>query len=260
EYRQSMDRGRILFTVTGCAACHSEPLARKLQPENEEREPLKPEESIYSAGSTGPAAKYGLGAIGSKYRPDTLAVYLQNPLKTNPAGRMPNMNLNGTEATDLARYLCRTTDEALDPGMPSIGLKPALIAAEVFAEFGSQPGEYAAFKKLPTDSQWLDLGRRLLVTKGCVNCHAVEASGKALEPLARFPTFDETRKASSKGCLSQPAHPGLAPEYRLTRTEALAVSAFLKDGLSGAGSPAPTHAARVALRRFNCLNCHSKDG
>src|SRR5678816_2453259 len=34
----------------------------------------------------------------------------------------------------------------------------------------------------------------------------------------------------------------------------------LKDGLTGAGTPAPTHAARVALRRFNCLNCHSRDG
>ena len=50
--------------------------------------------------------------------------------------------------------------------------------------------------------------RRLLVTKGCVNCHAVEASGKALEAMAKFPTLDETRKADNKGCLSQPAHLG----------------------------------------------------
>ena len=25
---------------------------------------------------------------------------------TNPAGRMPNMNLNQQEATDIARFLC----------------------------------------------------------------------------------------------------------------------------------------------------------
>ena len=29
---------------------------------------------------------------------------------------------------------------------------------------------------------------------------------------------------------------------------------------TGAGAPAPTHTARLALRRFNCLNCHSRDG
>ena len=34
----------------------------------------------------------------------------------------------------------------------------------------------------------------------------------------------------------------------------------MKEDLTGAGSPAPTHAARAALRRFNCLNCHTKDG
>src|SRR5262249_56734250 len=38
------------------------------------------------------------------------------------------------------------------------------------------------------------------------------------------------------------------------------LAVFLKDGLTGAASPAPTHAARAAIRRFNCLNCHSKDG
>src|SRR5205823_489334 len=53
---------------------------------------------------------------------------------------------------------------------------------------------------------------------------------------------------------------GKAPEYKLDANGSAAVAAFLKDGLTGAGSPAPAYSARVALRRFNCLNCHSRDG
>ena len=48
--------------------------------------------------------------------------------------------------------------------------------------------------------------------------------------------------------------------FNLDKKENAAVAAFLKDGLIGAGSPAPTYSARVALRRFGCLNCHSRDG
>ncbi|HXD88902.1 MAG TPA: hypothetical protein VN641_20600, partial [Urbifossiella sp.] len=76
EYRASMDRGRVLFTVAGCAACHTETKAKKADPDDD-KEPLKPEDSFYSAGTSGPAAKYALGALGSKFRPDTLAAYLQ---------------------------------------------------------------------------------------------------------------------------------------------------------------------------------------
>src|SRR5262249_22131418 len=103
--RQSFERGRVLYTVAGCAACHQE---AKPKPKNEEddREPLKPEDYIHGLGTaSGPAAKYLLGAVGSKTRPEPLAAYLQNPLKTNPVGRMPQMNLSPQEATDIARYL-----------------------------------------------------------------------------------------------------------------------------------------------------------
>src|SRR5262249_23687196 len=150
DYRQSMNRGKVLFTVTGCAACHSEPAAQKAARNDEdEKDPLRPEDSFHAAGTpNGPAAKYTLGAVGSKYRPDTLAAFLQNPLKTPPSGRMPNMNLSGQEATDLARYLCRLTDETFGPSMPTAPwwLKPSRIAEKVFAD-----SDALAFKFLSAD-------------------------------------------------------------------------------------------------------------
>jgi len=263
DYKSGMEKGRVLFTVAGCAACHADPLPKKAaRGDEEEKDPLLPEDSIYAAGTAaGPTAKYALGALGSKYTVATLAAYLQDPIKVNPAGRMPHMVLSGTEATDIARYLARVTDETIDPTMPDgKGLIPSTIAAAVYEATEAKADEAAAFQKLPADLQWVDLGRKLVVTKGCVNCHAVEPGGKALAPAAKLPTLADIKKAGVKACLSDEAHAGKSPEYKLTRPEILAVAAFLKDGLDGAGSPAPTHAARLNLRRFNCLNCHSKDG
>jgi cbb3-type cytochrome oxidase cytochrome c subunit len=264
SYRQSMEKGRVLFTVSGCAACHTEPQPKKkaAPADEDEKPPLRPEDYVYGAGTAaGPASKYALGALGSKYTPVALAAFLQDPLKVNPAGRMPHMTLSGVEAQDLARYLCRVTDETFEPAMPPVpkGLKPALIAAPVYKAFGAKPADVTAFEKLAADTQWIDLGRKLLVTKGCVNCHAVEPGGKALAPAAAFPTLADVKKAGH-GCLAPKPAAGTVPAYKLDATETAAIAAFLKDGLTGAGSPAPTHAARLALRRFNCLNCHSKDG
>src|SRR5690606_37070454 len=105
--RQSMERGRVLYHVTGCAACHNDPLPQKKKDDEDDKEAISPADSIYGLNTlAGPTAKYNLGELGSKFRPETLASYLQDPLKYHPSGRMPKMNLNQQEATDIARYLC----------------------------------------------------------------------------------------------------------------------------------------------------------
>ena len=54
DVKQSIERGRVLYTVAGCAACHQE---AKPKPKNEEdeREPLKPEDYFFSVGTSEPA-------------------------------------------------------------------------------------------------------------------------------------------------------------------------------------------------------------
>ncbi|MBA4063362.1 MAG: hypothetical protein C0501_06550 [Isosphaera sp.] len=244
DVKQSLDRGRVLYTVTGCAACHEQ---AKPKPKNEEddREPRKPEDLVF-----GVPAKYALGAVGSKTRPEPLAAYLQNPLKTAPAGRMPHMQLNAQEATDLARHLCQATDPVVKPGMPAA---PATRPADLLAE------PDAAVARLPADGQWAAVGAKLFFSKGCVNCHSVDPAGKAAEPHP-FATLADVRKAGAKGCVGPKPDPAKVPVYTLAAKDRDAVVAFLKTGLDGAGSPAPAFAARVALKRFNCLNCHSRDG
>ena len=56
--------------------------------------------------------------------------YLQNPLTTDPSGRMPNMLLQDREAQDLARYLCASTDPAIEEQLP-----PAPGEADILAAF-----------------------------------------------------------------------------------------------------------------------------
>jgi mono/diheme cytochrome c family protein len=265
EYRQSMDRGKVLFTVTGCAACHTDPQAKKAARNDEdEKEPLTPEDSFTALGTlSGPTAKYNLGALGSKYRPETLAAFLQNPLKSHTSGRMPNMNLTGNEAQDISRYLCRVGDDNIDPALPTLpnGVTPATIAKKVLNEAAVNQAEIAKYEKLNASAQWNYLGEKLLVVNGCVNCHAIEPGGKKLEALAKMPSLEDIRKADAgKGCLAEKPDLAEVPEYKFDAKEKTAIAAFLKSGLTGAGSPAPSYSARVALRRFNCLNCHSRDG
>ena len=263
DIKQSMDRGRILYSATGCATCHSDPLPKKKM-DDEEKEPLAPADYVYGLGTlSGPTPKYNLGGLGSKFRPETLAAYLQNPLKTNPHGRMPNMNLSAAEATDIARYLCRVPDENVTPdAVPNPKLTALELGKKVYEEhFGAKArDEITALEKLPADKQWAELGRTLSDVKGCINCHTIEVGGKARKPLDAFPSMADIKKAGEKGCIDVRPDAAKVARYPLAPTEREALLAFVKDGFTGAGSPAPAYQSRVALRRFNCLNCHARDG
>lgn len=262
DVRQSTERGRVLYSVTGCATCHQGSIAAEKN-EGEDREPLKPEDHLYSLGTAGPSAKYTLGAVGSKTRFEALATYLQDPLRSNPAGRMPHMNLGPQEATDLARFLCRVTDDSIMPEMPAAPrTRPHDLGKELFAmhQDPAVRNRIAALEKLPIEKQWIELGRTLTEAKGCLNCHTVEVNGKALGPLSTFAGLDTVKSAGTKGCIGESRDAAIVPVYRLKAAEKSALAAFLKSGLNGAGTPATTYQARIALRRFNCLNCHSRDG
>jgi cytochrome c553 len=260
DVKASMEKGRVLYSVTGCTACHNDPLARKKKDEEDEKEPLAPADYLYGTHTlAGPVAKYSLGSLGSKFTPATLAAYLQNPLKTNPHGRMPNMNLSPQDALDIARYLCRTADENVTPDtLPKPKLTPDDLAKTVLAS--ATGGEKKSFAAADLAAQWVQLGSRLVASKGCINCHAIEEKGKPRAALDTFAKLDAVKKAGDKGCLDAKPDAAKVPVYKLDPKERAALAAFLKDGLTGAGSPAPAYQARVALKRFNCLNCHQRDG
>jgi mono/diheme cytochrome c family protein len=174
DAQRSTANGQRLFVTTGCAACHgdklTQPPAKKDDPDEDDKPPpFKPEDSAYAAGTAGPRSLYRLGAPGSKTTPEALAKYLQDPLATNPHGRMPNMSLSDQEAQDLARYLCRQTDEAVGRELPD---EPKLKPADVVAP-GETVVERWRFARMKRSDQWRDVGKKLFTGKGCANCHTV---------------------------------------------------------------------------------------
>lgn len=266
DARRSVRDGERLYVTTGCAACHGEygtgraaKTTAKDDPDADEMPVLRPEDSVYALGTPGPQGQYALGAVGSKWSPESLAKYLQNPPATNPHGRMPNMMLSGQEAHDIARFLCWQTDRALArelPGEPK--LEPTDVAADALKDSDKGAEAVRGLSKRP--DQWKELGKQILTVKGCVNCHAAEPGGAKL-PTVTAPSLNEVRKGgAARGCLAAEPEPGTVPAYKLTDTDRANLAAFLKDGLTGPGSPAPAYHGRVALRRFRCLNCHQRDG
>ena len=228
DIADSVNRGQKLYMTIGCVACHG--------PEKTEKGGDKKE--------SGPAfiaaapAHFPLTGLGGKTTPEKLAEYLQNPTATDPSGRMPHMLLQGPEATDLARYLCQPDKDDVKPGL------------------SDAPG-----KEKLSDAQADDLGKRLVVAKGCVNCHTIAPDGKPLAPSLTLTALEDLGKKKDAGCLADAADKrGKAPAFAFTDADRDALRAFLDDGLKGAGTPAPAYAARETIRQMNCIACHTKDG
>ncbi len=238
--KESIARGGKLYLTAGCATCHGDQLTapptkkKNDDPDAPVEKPFDPLASYYGVGGN-PQAFYTLNHVGSKYRPETLAKFLKDPTATNPHGRMPSMVLTDPEALDIANHLCTVTNDKIDPKMPAAP---------------------------PTDDvkiDWVKMGQTTFAAKGCANCHAVEEKGKAVATTAITPKLADVAKATDKGCLSEKPS-AKAANYSLTAEQRSALQTFLKDGLTGAGSPSPVHTARTAVKRFNCLNCHQRDG
>ncbi|MBV9122566.1 MAG: c-type cytochrome, partial [Planctomycetes bacterium] len=232
ELKTAQEHGRQLFTSTGCMACHREKGdARKEKPSP-------------AAWETERLRLFPLKGLGSQTTPEKLADYLNNPLTVDPSGRMPSMVLRGHEARDLAYFLCASRDAAVD---------------------ATEEDDWADFQDLAPDDQLLPLGKHLVSSKGCTNCHTITPGGQALPSIPAAAAFEDLKKASaqSRGCLADQPSSGeghSSPLFAWRPGDRDSLRLFLREGVRGAGSPAPAYAAGVALERFNCLACHQRDG
>jgi cytochrome c553 len=232
-----------LYVRLGCIACHD------------------PHETASPAILYRPARLYPLTGLGSKTTDEPLRQYLLDPLAVNPSGRMPHLLLIREEAQHLAAFLLRSTTKGIDPNLSAAPGREPLAAA--FRRVDSRPDELAAFQKLPLAQQILDLGQRIVIARGCNNCHAIEPDGKPFAQVLPSATLDDLRKPANldKGCLAEkPEKDRLSPRYDFSREQRATVRLFLTHGLRGAGTPAPAQVARLDLQRFNCLACHTRDG
>ncbi len=251
----SVGRGKKLFVSTGCIACHGpyEPATKKPAKDDDEKDPADAMRYI--------PRLYPLSSLGSKTSAEILTAYLNNPLAFDASGHMPQVPLQGSEAQDLARYLCSVKDDTIKPTSDDAHTKEQILKA--FKRVESRPEEAKSFEALSAADQWTDLGKRIVIDKGCNSCHTIAPGGKPFANVFADADLKAIREPArqTKGCLADDAAGrGKAPVFAFDDKERSAVRAFLKQGLHGAGSTAPTYEARATLQRFNCLACHARDG
>lgn len=251
--QDSLERGRRLFATVGCLTCH--------RSEKEHRDHPGAAASLYTLAADQGVRNYPLYRLGAKTTPGKLAEYLTDPLATDPSGRMPHLLLDRKEATDLANYLCLAGDAGNTPALPAPPAKELLTAA--FKRVDHRADELAEFLKLPPPQQLLDLGKRLVIDRGCNSCHQIAPGGQPFANVLADAGFSDIQepKTHDSGCLAtSAAKRARAPRYALTADDRKALTTFLRAGATGAGVPSGFHAARVSLQRFNCLACHRRDG
>lgn len=83
----AVKRGESQFHELGCAACH-----------NSQKPNAKPVPFAVP-----------LGVPAAKYTHASLATFLRDPLQVRPSGRMPGLNLNEQDASDIAAYFLKGT-------------------------------------------------------------------------------------------------------------------------------------------------------
>ena len=161
-----------------------------------------------------------MGHLRDKWRSAALVEYLKDPSKNYAATRMPHFRLEDEEATQLAAYL---------------------VANSRVTKREAMKGDATR-------------GAALLVSAGCLNCHAGM-------PATTQPTLAAVLKAGDKGCLAPDDKArAIAPDFALTTSQRSSLKAFLATDLASLKQDTPAEFAERQIKNLNCVACHARDG
>ncbi len=168
-----------------------------------------------------PHGRVPLGHVKGKWHPTALEAWLKDPAKTYQWNRMPHFRLSDEEAARLTAYLVGTANHAFPSGPKGDASK----------------------------------GGALLVSAGCLNCHAGV-------PPTTTPKLAETlAKDWSTGCLAPDAAArGKAPDFALAAGPREALQAFASVGFASLKQDAPAEFAERQIKNQRCTACHARDG
>lgn len=191
---ESSVRGKELFHTVGCVACHS--------PLDDQGQPLLPASSV------------PLGPTAEKYHHQGLTDFLENPLATRPAGRMPNMKLDHWEAVDLASYL--------------VSQNKATPRNSSFA----------------VDARLAQKGRQRFVDLQCNQCHQLQPDAAPKSAL------DFANLRVQEGCLSK--NSTTSPRFDLTDLQREQLQVAVRSGGKVADPIDRLNLQLTAFRCVNC--------
>ena len=161
-----------------------------------------------------------LGHVSDKWNQSALVEFLKDPAKNYAATRMPHFRLEDEEAAQLASYLVNR-------------------------------GRMIKRKALAGDAT---RGAALIVSAGCLNCHAGM-------PATTQPTLASVLKAGDKGCLAADEKTRAnAPDFSLTAAQRAVLKAFLATDLASLKQDTPAEFAERQIKNLNCVACHARDG
>ena len=162
-----------------------------------------------------------LSHVKAKWQPHALRDYLKDPARNYKWTHMPNFRLTEEESERITSYL--------------LGGKQR--------EFPAGPrGDPAK-------------GAQLLVTAGCLNCHA------GMPPTTQ-PTLAATLKRGwTTGCLANDAATrGNAPDFNFNETDRDALRSFAASGFDSLKRDTPIEFAERQMNNLRCAACHARDG
>ncbi len=160
--------------------------------------------------------------IDKKFKSGVLPAFLQNPAEHYSDTRMPTFELTDTEAEDLAAFL-----RSLNPDQ---NYKKDL-------SFGNP-----------------DIGKNLLVSSGCLNCHEMQG----LESNLKAPSL-LTALSSTEGCRNTSSNTTSAPLFNADLQVFNEITAPAKHLIP---SLSRKNLAEYSQRQFaalNCVACHERD-
>ncbi len=166
-------------------------------------------------------ARTPLTHVRAKWQAPALTEYLKEPAKNYTWTRMPHFRLSDAEAAQLTAYLFLSAKQQFPAGPKGDATR----------------------------------GAQLLVSSGCLNCHA------GLAPTTT-PTLAATLKNGwTKGCLaSDAAGHGKAPDFAFTPAQRDALTAFAASGFGSLKQDVPVEFAARQIANLRCAACHARDG
>ena len=194
---EAVERGRALYHLVGCVACHS------------------PEKALPGSVPLGPVAE--------KYTLASLTAFLQDPLAARPSGRMPDSHLEHGEAEDIASYLLREQKAPLEGFQPDAAL--AARGKVLFAQHRCSACHSTGEKVVPPALTALS---KVRAGEGCLS----EKRGA----WPHYP-LSATQRTAVKAALAEEAKTwSPAEQVQLTLTRLNCLACHQRDGLGGVTS------------------------
>lgn len=157
-------------------------------------------------------ARWKFGQVGS------LAAFLRNPQAHYRWNRMPNFALTPDEATALAAHLFQSA---------------GLAKRENFAATATS----------------IAMGRKLVQSTGCLNCHALKLENHFSAPLIAD---------LANGCLADKPTQAKSPTFAFSESDRAALRMFMRDGRASLGQVSLAEFAMRQSADANCANCHGQ--